>query len=285
MDLGGFYSLDSEKLQNIESNLEKCELERLRYVAATRAKNILAISISNEDEKFISSFENTLSKFEKTKTIDKINLETKKEIKRKQINIEQLFKKYTNDRDLMISNLENKINEFQSPFTSVHNLMSYDIKEPISRTSKSRGVEFGNIIHHIMEKYMTEPDFNIHSFVDKIIKEDPLNLKYKDEIISAFNILKNNTFVQEAFSSKEKYCEWEFYLSKNNKIITGIIDIIYKKDNGNWGILDYKTDDISNSEKKSVLEKLYSNQLEIYKSCFEEITGNKVDKCEIIWLE
>ena len=285
LDLGGFYSLDSEKLQNIESNLEKCELERLRYVAATRAKNILAISIPNENEKFISSFENTLSKFEKTKTISKINLETKKEIKRKQINIEQLFKKYTNDRDLMISNLENKINEFQSPFTSVHNLMSYDIKDPILRTCKSRGVEFGNIIHHIMEKYMTEPDFNIHSFVDKIIEEDPLNLKYKDEIISAFNILKNNTFVQEAFSSKEKYCEWEFYLSKNNKIITGIIDIIYKKDNGNWGILDYKTDDISDSEKKSVLEKLYSNQLEIYKSCFEEITGNKVDKCEIIWLE
>ena len=284
-ETGGFYSLDKERIMEKENLRESCETERLRYVAATRAKNILAITVPKDKDSFNSSFDSTLNTINSKINIEAALDKTKIKNVKPDIDIEPLFNKSSNEKENNLIELNKVLDDRTSVFTNVHREMDYDFREYAIGTHKSRGKEYGNIIHRIMEKYITEPDFNFHAILDDWMEEESLDSKYKADILLSFEKLKKDPLVLEALQSEKKYCEWEYYLKRDGKIITGIIDIIYKTKHNTWVVLDYKTDDISSNERKEKLTTLYQKQLNIYKSCFEEITGNNVERCEIVWVE
>lgn len=64
----------------------------------------------------------------------------------------------------------------------------------------------------------------------------------------------------------------------NGVIVDGIIDLLYKKKDGNWVILDYKTDKTTERTKE------YEKQLMFYKSGVEKILGIKPEKTIIFFL-
>ena len=52
-----------------------------------------------------------------------------------------------------------------------------------------------------------------------------------------------------------------------------VIDFILEESDG-WGMVDYKTDDVNESQIDSVVES-YRSQLETYESCWTSITGHQ----------
>jgi ATP-dependent helicase/nuclease subunit A len=284
-ETGGFYSLDREIIIENEDLRENCETERLRYVASTRAKNILAICVPEEKDSFNGSFDSTLKDLNSIINIEARPIERTTKKKKQDIDIKPIFEKYNKEKEASIVALNNVLREHSSPFTNVHQEMDYDFKDYASGKYKSRGVEFGNMIHRLMEKYIIEPDFNFNAVYDDWMEEESLDNKYKTDVVLSFEKLRMNPLVKEALFSEKKYSEWEFYIKKNDKIIAGVIDTVYKAPNYTWVILDYKTDDISNPKRKAKLTTLYQKQLNIYKNCFEELTGNKVERGEIVWVE
>ena len=89
--------------------------------------------------------------------------------------------------------------------------------------------------------------------------------------------------IVDARSSPERYCEWEYFFTREGIIQNGVIDLVYKTPAGGWVIVDYKTDDVSDPERKSKLDLLYASQLRFYASAFEEITGNRVVDMKVLY--
>ncbi|MBR5329508.1 MAG: UvrD-helicase domain-containing protein, partial [Firmicutes bacterium] len=60
-----------------------------------------------------------------------------------------------------------------------------------------------------------------------------------------------------------------------NIILQGAIDLIYRRENGEWVLLDYKTNDLSRCGKEAFLAK-YTRQMELYTAALEKVYGIRV---------
>lgn len=164
------------------------------------------------------------------------------------------------------------------------------IPEPeFLRPQKSiKGAARGTIIHYVMQK-IPFAEVMDEEYVKKFVEN--LSLKgilLPNEVsavdcraIAAFyngdlgrrmrksrNILRESTF-ETAISAKlidEEYPEGE------NVILQGIIDCCFEED-GEWVIVDYKSDYYKNTEE---IEKKYTTQISLYADAMEKITKKSV---------
>jgi ATP-dependent helicase/nuclease subunit A len=67
---------------------------------------------------------------------------------------------------------------------------------------------------------------------------------------------------------------------ENYILVQGIIDLFFKTKDGDWVLLDYKTDYVPDNNENYLIEK-YKKQLEIYKKALEIYIGVKVSKVVI----
>ena len=67
---------------------------------------------------------------------------------------------------------------------------------------------------------------------------------------------------------------------ENYILVQGIIDLFFKTKDGDWALLDYKTDYVPDNNENYLIEK-YKKQLEIYKRALEIYIGVKVSKVVI----
>ena len=82
--------------------------------------------------------------------------------------------------------------------------------------------------------------------------------------------------------------EFSFYgVDVDGDFITGKIDRIEKNSDGTFELYDYKTGNYSSEKKIAPNEEKqnYFNQLCFYKYAYEKLTGNKVSKVGIIYVE
>lgn len=91
------------------------------------------------------------------------------------------------------------------------------------------------------------------------------------------NFMKDPLY-EEVRSAVEIKKEVPITYKDNGVIVDGIIDLLYKKKDGNWVILDYKTDKTTERIKE------YEKQLMFYKSGVEKILGIKPEKAVIFFL-
>lgn len=122
----------------------------------------------------------------------------------------------------------------------------------------------------------THEFFKVWDFSEKNIPED--------ENIRGFvkNFMQDPIF-SEIKSAVEIHKELPITFKHNGYIIEGVIDLLYKKKDGNWVILDYKTDNIKKEEIPGYA-KNYEIQLSIYALGINKILGINPEKLVIFFL-
>jgi|GEM_PF-5473065 ATP-dependent helicase/nuclease subunit A len=295
---GGFYNLDAKTLLAFEEAKQKSETERLRYVAATRAKDLLMICAKKVKKVYFTKpFLNTLmSNVSGDKpTYDSIpaypvvtltdfyeieDTDTEKEF----IDASLLYADAIKRRDEKLEVSIRDLNSLKPFFKNVHDIMKIDTNVYRKGGRVSRGKAFGSMIHKLMELHVKQGNFNLENIIDRLMGEYEVSPKYREDARTVFNKLILNQHVVEAKKSPEKYCEWEFIRKLDDgTFLTGTIDLIYKTVDGSWIILDYKTDDLADENYKKQIEPNYKNQLELYKQSFEESTGFRISHCLLIY--
>ena len=85
---------------------------------------------------------------------------------------------------------------------------------------------------------------------------------------------KEKTFCTK-LKAKDVFKNVDFPESENETriLVQGIIDLYFQDENGEWILVDYKTDYATN---ESELVEKYKKQLEIYKKALEDELGEKV---------
>ncbi len=288
----GFGNLNPDEVVKEDKLKNESEEERLRYVAATRACDVLMICLQKDDKKshnspFLASMVGNNSEAAEGITLWDKGLN--KEDPEKQESDKEKNQNYNDSKKERADKLE-KLREIaggrDKTFRNVHEEAGFtdDVYRHPGR--RSFGKEFGSMVHKLMEYHITIPQFDPAKVIDRLMDDLEVSPKLKEEVLGYYRSFCDNKFVKEAKASEEKYAEWEFaHKQPDGSFITGVIDLVYRLPGGTWVIVDYKTDDVSNPEYKDLVDTHYRKQVGTYKECFEALTGEKVERAEIVYKE
>jgi len=265
---GPYYTIETKYYENEEKeelNQSNLEDERLKYVAATRARSYLLIDNSNNG--FWNSLVN--DKFKE------FIVEADSKIDFKELDISNICK----DVSINFDNTNTFILESPSKLEleRVSNIYSSDSQ----MIEKDYDVKLkGTIIHRLMEVLVNSKcKIKKEELIDMIIIEYGINNlpnsnTYMDMLNKVYDKMMSGGFIQESgrdgdilevLKYAKCYCEVPFSYTIDNKVWYGNIDLLYELD-GKYYIVDYKT----NLDGKD-LEKEYKNQLDAYKKALKEI--------------
>ncbi len=269
--------------REIEEDEEK---QRLLYVAATRAKEILFIcetdywaDLKKEDisgREKIPTFEDLIS----TAVISSEPEKEPKSIDPMDVGSEGEPGEPLN-RALLETTYQTILPSKEDHHLPTKHAREEDSKEPPVSDIDARTK--GTIIHRLMEKMVSylpsvaEKKLLVSSILDEY--DLPKGGSYEKMLLKVYERMANGGYSQETAEvpsdlmnalkgAKEVYCEVPFAYQEGDKVISGYMDLVYADKEGNYHIIDYKTnlDGVD-------LEKCYSAQLGEYAKALKETSG------------
>ena len=155
-------------------------------------------------------------------------------------------------------------------------------------TAAEKGTAFHLLMEYLpLEQALSEEE--LHTFVDGlraegILRDDAadsvdistvaafLDSSYGRELIASPQVKRELSFVC-AFPADELFCD--IGQDDRSVILQGAVDLIYQRGNGEWVLIDYKTNDISRCGKDAFLGK-YGRQMDLYCAAMERVFGISV---------
>ena len=257
-------SINEDKIKKWNLALDY-ELDRLQYVGATRAESVLLVSeTANIKGNFVASW----SKL--TKEIKDENIYPIPEVSEPSevIKVPVTYKDNKKIDNPSFSVAYHAPNDVSKDRRIISTMDNNDIL-----LDNSDATLLGSLVHKVMEILVTTKGHveSKEALVDSVIKELG-GEEYKDPLLGVVFILSLGGYEQKnssvhrdilytLYNAKNVQCEVPFSYKKGNTIITGVIDVLYQDDNGDYHIIDYKT---NKEDDVSKLEEMYASQLQDY---------------------
>ena len=294
---------------------EELERERLLYVAATRAKNLLIISDSaakdnpwnrligglpagtlnilddvyiEEAEAAVSEVRNTVDDTEIAKTLNDI-----KAIRDEAFNQNRptfgMFTPSEKVKKIRIDDYEDISHELEK--TIRENTMEVIIDGDEAQIRAGR-LEIGTIVHKLL-KVLIKNESALPDTIDALLEEDKDDYVTRAFLEGIVDNFKERKLYDRIRKSEAVYTEVPFSFKilaggsfadntfVQDTYVNGIIDLVFKED-GKWVIIDYKT--YEETEASHDLHKMYEPQLNAYKDVWKNITGEVVSVAEIFFV-
>ena len=274
---GGYYSLDRAGLLGAEQRREECENERLRYVAATRARDVLVLCIPSEEEgqdTFNGHFGPSCILNPLVQPYHEVAYDVPAAAPGQVVDLAERYAEVRTVQEERVMIYRAGQEQRRSLFKSVHDLMETDT-DVFKRKRLSRGKPFGRVLHRIMEYVVATGRDDVEGVLDAWMEEEGVRPGLREDLLAICGRLRRHPTVEAALRAERRYCEWEFLVPVGKEILAGIIDLVFLREDG-WVIVDYKTDDISDPGRKAELDALYARQVEGYAQAFTAVTGEPV---------
>lgn len=285
-----------EEFQEEEQKFLDAEFERLVYVAATRAKNLLIISCKEKGNGSQNPWLSLLGNLKDDDVIDVPDVSIEHDS-----GVNELSVKDINDKKAEISHWRHSVSE-----ENYSNMTPTEVKDLEKIFAGERleggGQDWGTAVHNFLEFAVMTKDTgyeDLDTYIKFTFEELDISSDRTEEAkkiiedfkqTDLFNRIKNAEQVEtEAPISMKINPESEimnlFNTKTSNKpiILAGVIDLVFKEKDG-WVIIDYKTDRVNSEEEYEKLRQAYLNQVEIYAKAWEEITGEKVKEKNIYFV-
>jgi len=285
-----------EQFQEEEQWFLDAEFERLVYVAATRAKNLLIISCKENGNESKNPWVSLLDNLKDDDVINVPDVSIKHDSDENELSLNEINEKkaeinhwrhfvseenYSNMTPTEVKDLEQIFagkrleGGGQDWGTAVHNFLEFavmtrdtgfeDLDTYIKFTFEELDISFDRTeeAKKIIEDFKQTDLFNRIKKAEQVETEAPISMKInpESEIINMLDTKTNNKPV----------------------ILSGVIDLVFKEKDG-WVIIDYKTDRVNSDEEYEKLRRAYLNQVEIYAKAWEEITGESVKEKDIYFV-
>jgi ATP-dependent helicase/nuclease subunit A len=255
------------------------EENRLLYVAATRAKDLLVVS-TYEGKPEISPW----NPFEVHLT-DIPELEVCGDDE-EAAGTEQGLGLGAGDFDQARADIEATrcvINAASYSHVSVTSFVEEKGLEP-SRVVTRRGQSWGNVIHRLLDVCSRGPVTDLEQLAAKVLVEEGRNSNEATRVLQEARRVQDSALWKRAMDSNRHYSEVPFYMDTKiakrkdtgeDTIISGTIDLVFKEGSG-WVIVDFKTDTVSGESQLASLVSYYAPQLEMYRKAWEDVVGEPV---------
>lgn len=293
------------------------EKDRLLYVAATRARNMLIIGSSaakdNPWKKLIDllpqNTENILKQiFEEEPEENELQIPSRYQNAAVDIDSNKISIKGRRDAALNANKATYRIyipSEKKGKKAEVEAEEDFDLSKKIventleiyiqgdEEITEEKRLELGTAIHKLFETLIKD-ESNLSPVIRWIVENSDASYITEVMLRSIAEKFQSSKIWDRVKNSSEVYTEVPFSYKvvagnsfagvdmDENCYINGYIDLIFRENDG-WVIVDYKT--CSTTEVKHELQRYYKPQLDAYKEVWESITGEKVNEIEIFFVE
>lgn len=288
-------------IQAVDNEKNQAEVERLRYVVATRAENHFIFNDFNDCKNakgnFVSHFFNNLNDLVIQEKIDTSKYKfndvyiSANEIQpeydssaEKEKN--QWLKEYSDTKSkaevlrykkLSPSRLSDDILAEDKTIEIKFELKDDDYIGFLAVKNKSSDV-LGNVVHKAMEYLEKVNENQIKNLIESLIKEYNLT-ETVENVLKIIKKIREHPVYKRSLKSKEVYRELPVkFTDEENNLYDGVIDLLFKE-NDKWILADYK---ISSNDEKTLIKK-YEKQLRAYQFGLKQ-SGlcNNLDEIHII---
>jgi ATP-dependent helicase/nuclease subunit A len=270
--------LNWQKYQQIESAFDSAEKERLLYVAATRAKDLLVIS-TNADKPESNPWNRILAGLENIPELEIPPVENYIADDKTGFEVER-FEKFK--RDLLIS--ISTISEKSYDTATVTSLSHKDAPMPMW-TNSGNGMRWGTVVHRLLMICKDGLPGDMDLIIKNILAEEEVIIDRLEDVKKLIQSITTSPLWERMKNASVSMAEVPFVLRSDSAldsgkakiptVISGAIDLLFKE-KGAWVIVDYKTDSVTDDLSSWV--NYYKPQIDLYAKKWEEMTGEKVSE-------
>lgn len=301
----GEYKLITEDVPDKDAAQAKkdSELLKLLFVGITRAKHTLTISFADSNNgkaqqitKYLeptANYDFDSEQFECS--ADDLTTEFYRSVSSDVFDNQKAFKNEIEERVKSVVLSPSRLNDYLScprKFFYVK-VLGIDVEE-----ADWDGANFGTLIHSLLERAVKVAKESAYPTLEEILEKFRLGMdgmKFSSEAKKEKYFKQGQKLLTNYYPyfsqipiSRITDIEFSFYgVDVEGDFITGKIDRIEKNSDGTFELYDYKTGNYSSEKKIAPNEEKqnYFNQLCFYKYAYEKLTGNKVSKVGIIYVE
>ncbi len=277
---------DWKALAEREKTFADAEAIRLRYVAATRAGS--AVIVSQREKGNRSNpwrcFENDLADCPELADPGSqvVPAESKKAVSDKEI------KKAHDDIGMRLSGVMDPTYDAcgakdyaLKKFKNSGDTILFSEKEGHVPEFGEHGVEWGEVIHYLLQIAMEHPSADLYTEACTALVEHGLDADRADEAAFVVKSVMHSEIWKRAEAGPRRLVEVPFQVLGENTdlptVLRGTIDLIFEEADG-WVLVDYKTDRVAEGRLETLVDH-YSPQIRLYAEAWETCSGQKVKEC------
>ncbi|MGM0670418.1 MAG: 3'-5' exonuclease [Gemmatimonadota bacterium] len=154
-------------------------------------------------------------------------------------------------------------------------------REPAVRPAgagKGKGMAWGRIIHRLLELQVRLGAFDVKAVAGRLLEEDGMPISSAKDAAAWIDRVLQSDLWQRMEKAGTVLAEVPFSITRHEetppRTIVGVVDAAFREEDG-WVLVDYKTDAVD-EEGLETLAAHYRPQIETYRACWEESTGEAV---------
>ena len=142
---------------------------------------------------------------------------------------------------------------------------------PVMARTDGDGMRWGSVIHLLLQAAMREPTGDLQAVAVSALRESELDADLAESAVSVVRKVMKSALWQRAQAARQRLVEVPVVVALADGLVRGVIDLAFAEADG-WVLVDYKTD----REKPEDLLEKYGEQLETYRRCWQTATGQTV---------
>lgn len=261
-----------------EKNFLAGESVRLLYVAATRAKNLLVVSYSEQHagKSPWSPLHDYLP--EDALSGELLAVGDEAIMAKALVTPEDLAKA----RQTMRERLQ-ILSGASYKQTSVTGIAKAGQSAP-TRFHTGRGMSYGNVVHKALELLVRDSQADLDSLSIQLLRQEGRDESEQAQVVDLLTSVLRAPIWQRVQSASERLAELPFGVYEQDTYLTGVIDLAFREGE-TWVLVDYKSDSVADEAHLNELAEYYRPQLELYRRYFEQATGETVRECGILFTD
>ncbi len=280
-----------ETLESGEKRFVEAEKRRLLYVAATRARQWLAIGLRRIVDKGELGAWRDLGSQE----IPELELRSGADPADEQpvtvVDFEEARRELDAARDHSLAQSYSVL-----PITK----LAHENQEELVRAEEGlgKGMSWGRVMHRLFEALLRNPDADVELLAANLLKDEERDAAERDEVLRTVSAVTSSPLWQRVLAADEKHAEVPFALEvpagevgiegAATTLLHGTVDLVFREGE-TWFIVDYKSD--STKDRLEALVAYYAPQVQHYARFWSQVTKAEtkaglffVDGCREEWV-
>ncbi len=146
----------------------------------------------------------------------------------------------------------------------------------------THGLEWGDLVHRLLEVAMKQPDADLVSWAQSFIDEDELEAEWAEPAARAVRKVMGSRLWKRAARAPQVLTEVPFHVRLDDgcpvpRLFRGAVDLAFREQSG-WVLVDYKTDSVASKADLGRLVDKYAPQIELYAKAWRLCTGAEVSE-------
>jgi ATP-dependent helicase/nuclease subunit A len=148
--------------------------------------------------------------------------------------------------------------------------------------STGRGLPWGRVLHAALEAAMRDPKLDLRLHAANLLAAEERAAAEVDEVMRVVEAARGSPLWARALAAERRLVEVPFALPVDRKeagldvgpgptVLQGVIDLVFEEEDG-WVLIDYKSDTVTAANRGAV-EAFYAPQIAHYRRYWQRLTG------------